>query len=328
MPESCASRARQTRNPRRGVLRAQLLHLGGDLREPRFVGRRVRRRASIQSASADHRVLAHPARRDRRRADAHARRVERLARVERHGVVVEDDARLVERLRATLPVTPLFVRSTRSRWLSVPPVTSRSPRSVSAAPSALAFSTMLRAYALNSGCERLDARRRRWRRSCGCAGRPGGRGRRPCRWPRRAPSCRRSSRRAGRGTSCGSSRSRRRRCRRGRGGRPAHDEARRCARCRPRGCAPTSSAIDAEGREVERARVRRRAAPEELRAVLLRERRAPGRGRCGGRRLRTPYGTLLKYLPVIDTVWPCVRWPPGGEAEAHDRCRPALQNAR
>ena len=48
---------------------------------------------------ARHRVRTHPARRHGRRADPHPRGVERLSRVERDGVVVEDDPGLVERLR-------------------------------------------------------------------------------------------------------------------------------------------------------------------------------------------------------------------------------------
>ena len=34
--------------------------------------------------------------------------------------------------------------------------------------------------------------------------------------------------------------------------------------------------------------------------------------------LRTPYCTARKYLPVIETFQPCVRWPPAGSAQAHD----------
>src|SRR5690606_40159376 len=47
--------------------------------------------------------LAHAARRDRRRAEAQPRGVEGLARVERDGVVVGDDACAIERLSGRLP---------------------------------------------------------------------------------------------------------------------------------------------------------------------------------------------------------------------------------
>ena len=57
---------------------------------------------SIQSAMLQHRVLAHAARGHRGRADADAGGVERLSRVEGDAVVVEDDARAVERLRERL----------------------------------------------------------------------------------------------------------------------------------------------------------------------------------------------------------------------------------
>ena len=40
--------------------------------------------------------------------------------------------------------------------------------------------------------------------------------------------------------------------------------------------------------------------------------RGPRRCRCGWSSLRTPYCDALKYLPVIDTFQPCVRWPPAG----------------
>ena len=52
---------------------------------------------------------------------------------------------------SSLPVMFSSVRSTSSRWLSVPPETSLTPRAVSASAMAAALATMLRAYSLNSG---------------------------------------------------------------------------------------------------------------------------------------------------------------------------------
>ena len=120
---------------------------------------------------------AHPARRDRRRADAEAGRVERLARVERDRVVVGDDAGAVERLRGGLPATPLFVRSIRIRWLSVPPETRSKPRSSSAVGERLRVRDDLRARSrANAGVRRLVRARPRspavvW--LCGPPWRPG-----------------------------------------------------------------------------------------------------------------------------------------------------------
>src|SRR5690606_17002014 len=51
-----------------------------------------------------HLALGHAARRDRRRAETDAARIERLARIVRHRVVVALDARLVKRLRRGLAV--------------------------------------------------------------------------------------------------------------------------------------------------------------------------------------------------------------------------------
>ena len=42
---------------------------------------------------------------------------------------------------------------------------------------------------------------------------------------------------------------------------------------------------------------------------------------------RTPYCTLLKYVPVIETFQPCVRWPPAGSPMPMI-VSPGLQNAK
>ena len=59
---------------------------------------------------------------------------------------------LSSRRSASLPVTLAGVRSTRHRWLSVPPETRRRPPATSPSPSAAAFSTTWSIYAWNSGC--------------------------------------------------------------------------------------------------------------------------------------------------------------------------------
>src|SRR5918993_1425995 len=53
---------------------------------------------------------------------------------------------------SSLPVTPVCFRSTRTRWLSVPPETRSRPPSNSPVASTLQFATILRAYSSNSGC--------------------------------------------------------------------------------------------------------------------------------------------------------------------------------
>ena len=58
---------------------------------------------------------------------------------------------LSRRCSKSLPVHSSSRRSMSIRWLSVPPDTSLTPRCCKAAASACAFSTILRAYSLNSG---------------------------------------------------------------------------------------------------------------------------------------------------------------------------------
>ena len=60
----------------------------------------------------------------------------------RGGMVMCQAAYQKELDRITFPGTPLAVRSTRSRWLSVPPVTRSKPRARSASASACAFATI------------------------------------------------------------------------------------------------------------------------------------------------------------------------------------------
>ena len=169
-----------------------------------------------------------------------------------------------------------------------------------------------RAYALNSGCARLA----RGHRDGGghVVVRPALQAREDGLVDRGRVllPCRRSCRRAGRGTSCASWTSPRRRCRRARGA-PRRRRAPRCARCRRPGWPPP------------RRRSARKAAKSSVRgyAVVPHQRsfglcsRARSRTWSMSMRwssLRTPYCTLLKYLPVIDTVCPCVRCPPAGRA--------------
>ena len=71
------------------------------------------------------------ARRRRRRADPDAGRRVGRQRVERDRVLVDGDADSSRSCSASLPVTPSGVTSTSIRWLSVPPETTRAPRSAS-----------------------------------------------------------------------------------------------------------------------------------------------------------------------------------------------------
>ena len=83
----------------------------------------------------------------------------------------------------------------------------------------------------------------------------------------------------------------------------------------------------AERREVERARVGGGAAPDELRLVLVGERRAPRPCRCGGRRRERRTATLLKYLPGDRRRCTVGEVAARRQAEAHDGVA-RLQNAR
>ena len=85
----------------RGKLRAQLADLAGDLLVQAGVGGRAHDRVHPRGDLA-HLGFLHAAAGDAGGAEADAARVERLARVERDGVVVELDAGGVERLRGDL----------------------------------------------------------------------------------------------------------------------------------------------------------------------------------------------------------------------------------
>ena len=94
-------------------------------------------------------------------AEPQAGRVERLARVERHGVVVQLDRRPGRApWRPACPRCPCSVTSIRIRWLSVPPDTRSNPRASSASASALALATTSAAYSRNVRLRRLRERDR------------------------------------------------------------------------------------------------------------------------------------------------------------------------
>ena len=129
--------------------------------------------------------------------------------------------------------------------------------------------------------------------------------------------CTSACRRAARAASCAWSSRPRRRAPTGDGCAPPATSPAMCAMSAT-SIAPTSLRDRGEAGEVDRARNRRAAAPQQLRLLLL---RASSRTSSRSTRpvsLRTPYATARKYLPVIDTLQPCVRWPPAGSAHAHD----------
>ena len=87
-------------------------------------------------------------------------------------------------LAAGLPAIPLEVRSTSSRWLSVAAGHQVVAARRAAPPaSASALATTCAAYVAERAAAPPRAAPPRCPRSCGCAGRPAGQGRRPCRSP-------------------------------------------------------------------------------------------------------------------------------------------------
>ena len=90
--------------------------------------------------------------------------------------------------------------------------------------------------------------------------------------------------------------------------------------------APTSSRDLAERREIERARVRRAAARKELRAAPSRQLADLVVVDAAGV-LADAVLDAVKYLPVIETFQPWVRWPPAGRPRPIT-VSPGLRNAR
>ena len=202
------------------------------------------------------------------------------------------------------------------RWLSVPPVTSVEAALDQRRRERLRVcDTICARTSLNAAAPPLSARPR-CRRSCGCAGRPAGRGTPRGRSPSRARRVHMSMPPRGpRSVLCvvvetTSASGHRRRVR------AAGDQAGdvRDVRAEARADLVRDRAV---GREVDRARNRGAAAPQQLRALLAcaSSRTSSKSMRCVS--LRTPYCTDVKYAPVIDTFQPWVRWPPAGSAHAH-----------
>ena len=169
---------------------------------------------------------------DRGRPEPDAGRVERLARVERDRVVVEDEPGPLQRLGRRAPADAPAGQVDQQQV-----VVGAARDEVEAAleqrvGERLGVVDDRAARRWRSPAAPLRAARPRSRRWCGRAGRPASRGRPPGRSPARARPGSAASPRAGRAGSCAwSSRSRRR-------GRPARDarrrrSARRCGRRRP-----------------------------------------------------------------------------------------------
>ena len=212
---------------------------------------------------------------------------------------------------AGLPLTPLFVRSIRIRWLSVPPETRSKPRSSSASASALALATIGVRVVGELGRGRLVQRDRDRRgrvvvRAALQAGedRPFDRLRRA-----RAAHQHRAARAAQRLV-------RRRRDHVGVGDRrrvrAAGDQPGDVRDVGGQDRADLGGDLG-EGLEVDRARDRRAAAEDELGRSRSASARTSSRSMRPVSR-RTPYCTARNQWPVVETLQPCVRWPPGGSA--------------
>ena len=170
---------------------------------------------------------------------------------------------------AARPVHSVARRSSWTRCVSVPPVSTSKPPSIRPAASTSAFA---RTWPLVLA-ERLGRRRSGSTspspRSCASAARPACRGRAPGRAPARAPRCRGRSPARGPAsvlcvvevTKC--------ECGTGLGCRPAATSPAKCAMS-VISSAPTSSAISRNRSASTRARVRRAAADDQLRPHLLR----------------------------------------------------------
>ena len=124
-------------SPGRAGARSQSARCGRERGEIGVVGRARRTMIAADLAEV---VLVEAAHRRRRRADADARRDRRRPLVERHGVPVDGDPDLVRAAPPRpCPSTPSRRRSICSRCVSVPPVRTSRPPSISAAASASAL---------------------------------------------------------------------------------------------------------------------------------------------------------------------------------------------
>ena len=167
---------------------------------------------------------------------------------------------------------------------------------------------------LELGGRRLLAARPRCRRSCGCAGRPAGRGTRRGRSPSACSALHMSMPPRGpRSVLCvvvvtTSATGDRRRVR------AAGDEAGDVRDVGARGPRRPRCAISRERGEVDRARERGAAARTAASAAPCARARGPRRSRCGACPCARRTARRGSTLPVIETFQPCVRWPPAGSA--------------
>ncbi len=143
----------------------------------------------MRSATCGMLVGLDAARGDRGQADAQAWRVERLARVERDGVGVESRCRQRSSARAAgWPPTSLPVGVEVDEDQVVVGAAGHRGRGRArsrASARARALATIWLGVVAEARLQRPHAARRRCRRWCGSAGRPAGRGTRPCRSRRR-----------------------------------------------------------------------------------------------------------------------------------------------
>ena len=250
----------RARRPRRGCAPAP----------PRPRGRAASTPSSIQRASVGHVLGAQAAGGERGRAEPDAGRVERRPRVERDRVVVADEPRPLERLGGGPPADALAGEVDEQQVVvgaagdEVEPALDQrggKRRRVGDDRAGVVGELRLR------GLVQRDRDR-----GGGVVVRAALQAREDRAVDRGGVLARRTaaSRRAGRAASCASWWRRRRRGRPARGARRRRS-GRRCGRRRRRARRPTSSATCGEAREVDRARDRGAAAPDQLRPLAQRQ---------------------------------------------------------
>ena len=273
-------------------------------------GRRPRGRST--SATAAMCCTRQSARGQRGRADPHPGRVEGLARVVGHRVVVDDDPGPVEGLRRRLARHVLGGEVDEDQVVvgaAGDQVEAARQQPVGERPGV--------------GDDRVGVVAERRLRRLVQGDRDGGRGvvvrpaleargRPPCRSPWRAPRGTSASRRAARAASCAWSWRSRRRAATGDGCAPPAIRPAMCAMSATR-TAPDSRAISAKA---AKSIVRGSAVPPQK---ISFGRSASASSRTWSKSMRpvswrTPYCTPRNHLPVAETPQPWVRWPPMGSA--------------
>ena len=149
-----------------------------------------------------HVLLGQTAGGQRRRAQPDAGRAPRLARVERHGVEVQLDAGRVQRLGGRLAVDALVGQVDQDQVVVGAAGDQVEAALVERGGERLGVGDDLVRVRREARLRRPRAARPRCRRWCGCAGRPAGRGRPPCRSRSRARPWSSAWRRADRAASC------------------------------------------------------------------------------------------------------------------------------